>query len=182
MTTEAFLRWEGSGDTRYELVRGRVVAMAPPTPVHGKLVARFVAAILRRLRPPCDLVVEAGIRLEERSGSFYQADLAVSCTGFGQSDRYLPDPLLIVEILSPSTQTHDRGNKVADYRTLPSVREIVLVSSTAVHVELWRRTDEGWRVMDLIGRDTRLGLESVDAEVTLAELYAGIGMEGDGSE
>ncbi|MBF0418215.1 MAG: Uma2 family endonuclease, partial [Magnetococcales bacterium] len=62
----------------------------------------------------------------------------------------------------------------ADYRTIPSVRAILLVSSVACHVEYWRRGIEGWLVLDLIGRHTRLHLEALDTEITLEEIYAGL--------
>ncbi|MEO5330844.1 MAG: Uma2 family endonuclease [Magnetococcus sp. YQC-5] len=174
MTVEEFLQWESDTDIRHELINGHIIAMAPPSLVHGKILAKLTVAIQRQLPPPCYVIVEAGIRLADQANSFYQADLAVSCASFELEDRCLPEPVMIVEILSPSTQSHDRGNKVSAYRTLSSVREILLVSSTHVHMELWRRTPDGWLVMDLIGRDTRLVLESIGVELTLAEIYAGI--------
>jgi len=173
MTVEEFLNWNDNTDTRYELVNGEIMAMSPPVPFHGLIAANLTVVLRQQLQPPCRVILEAGIR-SERDDLYYQADLAVGCTPLTAKDRHVPDPMVIVEVLSPSTQSHDRGVKVADYRTIPSVREIVLVSSTVVHVELWRRTLEGWMVLDLIGRDTRFTLESLGVELTLAAIYEGI--------
>ncbi|MEO5333477.1 MAG: Uma2 family endonuclease [Magnetococcus sp. YQC-5] len=177
VTVEAFLNRDDPDDLRCELLQGRVVAMAPPSPLHGKLVARLAVVLQRQLQAPCAVVVEAGIRVQEPADTFFQADLAVSCTPFGREARFLPDPVVIVEVLSPASQSHDRGNKVAGYRFLPSVREILLLSSTAWHVEWWHRTVEGWLVMDWIGRDIRLLLESIGTGFTLAEIYQDMALE-----
>jgi hypothetical protein len=80
------------------------------------------------------------------------------------------DPVVVVEVLSPSTGQVDRWRKVADYRTLPSIQEILVVFSDERRVEVQRRTADGWRVDDLIGRaDIRLGCCS--APIPLDALY-----------
>jgi Uma2 family endonuclease len=69
MSLAAFLEWDDGTDTRYELIDGRPVAMAPPAEAHGTIVANIVAAIRPRLKPPCRVVVEAGIVPAERADS-----------------------------------------------------------------------------------------------------------------
>ncbi|MBF0165864.1 MAG: Uma2 family endonuclease [Magnetococcales bacterium] len=174
MTIEAFLAWEGEGDTRHELVDGQIVAMSPPSRVHSRVTANLAARLENRLRPPYMVLVEAGIHPPERDDIYYQADLAIDCTPLTPEGREGTNPLVIVEILSPTTKSHDRGVKLADYRTIPSVQAILLVSSVACHVEYWRRDGAGWRVLDLIGRHTRLRLDPLELEVTLDEIYAGL--------
>jgi Uma2 family endonuclease len=170
MTLAEFLEWDDGTDTRYELVDGQVVAMAPPTRGHGTLAARLTIAIGTALRPPCEVITEAGIAPPERADTYYQADVVVTRTPQPSTVRGIADPILIVEVLSPSTADHDRGSKLAAYRRIDSVREILLVSSQERHVELWRRDAGGWRVVDLIG-EAEIRLETVDATVPLAALY-----------
>jgi len=79
-------------------------------------------------------------------------------------------------VLSPSTASHDRGEKVPAYRTLGSVEEILIVSSTAQVAELWQRTEEGWTVADLIGPAVTIGLESIGVQLTLDEVFAGVAL------
>jgi len=173
MTLAAFLDWNDGTDTRYELVDGQPVAMAPPSAAHSEIAAALVSALSRRLPAGCRSYVEAGIALPERDDAWYQADVAVSCTARLARERFLSAPVLVAEVLSPSTLAHDRGVKVTDYRNLPSVQDILLVSSTARWVEHWRRAGAVWHVLDLVGEAT-VRVEGLGVELPLAELYAGV--------
>ena len=108
MTAEEFLCWDEGTDVRYELVGGTVVAMAPPSHVHGIIVGNAYASIRAALegRAPCLGVVEAGIRLDQ--ANHYKADVAASCADPAQAP-YVADPFLIVEVLSESTWRDDIG-------------------------------------------------------------------------
>ena len=152
MTLDEFLAWDDGTDTRYELWGGIVTAMAPPMPLHGRLVSRLITALSNALRgrAPCDVYSEAGVVRPDRNDTFYVADIAVSCETLSANDRLLRGPILIVEVLSPSTSSSDRQLKLADYRNIPSVREI------------------------LLGRDATLALNSVPATISMSELYNGI--------
>lgn len=174
-TVEEFLDWDDGTDRRYELVGGRIVAMAPPTEAHATIVSQLTIKIGAQLRPPCRVVGELGVRLEGRDDSFYQCDLAVTCAPPEAARRYVVDPVLIVEVLSPSTELHDRGRKLDDYRLLPSVAEILLVASEQRHVQHWRRDGSRWIVEDLIG-DADLRLAAVSNPIPLAAIYEGSGV------
>jgi Uma2 family endonuclease len=177
MTVEEFLAWDDGTDTRYELIDGEVFSMAPPSPNHSLVAFNLGGEIRVRLKPPCRGFAEAGVRLENREHSFYQADLVVNCTDIYPGLSHVPDPMIIVEILSPSTNAHDRGNKLPDYRTIPSVREIVLVSSTAIKAEIWHRRGDEWQVVDVAGEGAVLRLPSLNIEIPLAEIFAGVVFE-----
>ncbi len=173
MTLTEFLEWDDGTDTRYELVDGRIVAMAPPAEAHGTIVGNFAYELRRHLKPPCRVVPEAGIVPPEHDDAYYQADLAVTCAPPERGRRHVAEPILIVEVLSPSTAQHDRGTKLPDYADLPSVREILLVASTERRVELWRRDGPRWTVERLIG-EAELRLETIDAALPLAAVYANV--------
>ena len=177
MTVEEFLAWDDGTDTRYELIGGEIVAMTPPFAIHTRVVANLAGALVARLKSPCGVNVEAGIRLSDKEGTYYQADVAVSCAPMRPEGRHVPDPVVIVEVLSPGTATFDRGTKVPDYRTLSSVEEIIVVSATKEKVELWRRTGDDWTVSDVEGRGAVLRLASVGVEVPLAAIYQGVAFE-----
>jgi Uma2 family endonuclease len=123
---------------------------------------------------PCRVFAEAGIVLPDTTDNFYVADLAVTCTPLERGDRLLREPVLIVEILSRSTATFDRHTKVADYRRLPSVQEILLIDSESVFAEILRREAERWITEIIQGPAATLSLNSVPLSVTMSELYAGI--------
>ena len=134
------------------------------------MATRLAVAIATRLRPPCEAITEGGVVPPDREDRYYQADIVVTCTPQPPDARPVADPILIVEVLSPSTADHDRGRKLPDYRRLASVREILLVSTQDRHAELWRREADGWRVRDLIG-EAEIGLDTVGATIPLAALY-----------
>jgi Uma2 family endonuclease len=177
MTVAEFLQWEDGTDTRFELVDGMPLAMAPSLQSHGELVTSVGAEIRARLRAPCRVASESGIRLPGRDDTFYTADLAVSCSPRVRGARDANEPVILIEVLSASTAAHDRGTKAADYRSIPSVKEIVLLTTTAVQAEVWRRTDSGWLIEDVIGQDAVLHLRSVDIEVPLRSIYADIALD-----
>lgn len=120
-----------------------------------------------------------GIRIPERDDVYYQADIAVQCTPASQS-RWADAPVVIVEVLSPSTAAHDRGRKGFDYRELPSVNEIVFLFTSAIRAEVWRRVSEGWVIEDMIGRDAVLRLRSIGVDVLLGDVYGTISLDAGG--
>jgi Uma2 family endonuclease len=173
MSLAAFLEWDGDTGTRYELIDGRTVAMAPPTLAHGTVVANFARHIGNRLKAPCRVVIEAGIIPVDRADTWYQADLVVTCAPAERGARAIAEPRLIVEVLSPSTAAHDRGVKLADYRKIASVAQILLVASEDRHVEVWQRAEDGWKVQDLIG-DAAIPRAIDNQPPPLASVYDGL--------
>ena len=120
------------------------------------------------------MVGEAGILLPDRDDTWYQADLAITCTPPEPGRSRVEASILIAEILSPSTALHDRGLKLVDYCRLPSVREILLVSSTERSLQYWRRDGPRWLVETLIAEAT-LTLETAPTPIPLATIYEGSG-------
>ena len=160
MTLAAFLEWDDGTDRRYQLIDGVPVMMAPATEAHGELAAALCVEIGSRLKRPCRVISEAGITVPDRSDTYYVADLAVTCAPREPGRRMVAEPVLIVEVLSPSTgHRWTAVRKVADYRTLPSVRGDPDRLPRRATGQLQRRTADGWRVEDLIGQASiRLGV------------------------
>ncbi len=176
MTVAEFLRWEDGTDTRYELLAGQPVAMAPPAIAHGILALRLGARIdaALRSRPPCFGQSEAGIARPDRDDTCYIADLAVTCTPAERGQQLLQDPLLIVEILSPGTALYDRQTKVSDYRRIASVEEILLIDSASIFAEVLRREGERWITEVVRGPQAKLSLASIGLTAAMSDLYGGI--------
>jgi Uma2 family endonuclease len=173
ITVDEFLAWDGDPDRRYELIAGEIVAMAPPSLHHALIAANAIGEIRQRLKPPCKVLSEAGIRLAWRNDMYYQADIAVTCSPLDRDQWGTPDPIVIIEILSPSTEAHDRSVKLVDYRHIPSVREIVLVASNDKKVEHWRREGAGWTVVDLEAAD-RIDFRAIGFDIAVEALYEGL--------
>jgi Uma2 family endonuclease len=170
LTLPEFLEWDDGTDRRYELLDGVPVMMAPSLEAHGELAAVLAMEIGSRVKPPCRVISEAGIVISDRADTYYVADLAVTCAPREPGRRMVVEPVLAVEVLSPSTGQVDRWRKVADYRTVPSVQEILVVFSDERRVELHRRTPDGWRVEDLIGK-AEIDLSCCNRSIQLDAVY-----------
>jgi len=174
MTLAEFLRWDDGTDRRYELVDGQVLAMAPPSQPHGTIVHSIGRRIGNTLKLPCRVVGEAGLVVPGRGDTFYVADLVVTCEP-PQPIQRVAEPILIVEVLSPSTETHDRGDKLRDYWLIESVQEILLVSSRQKRAEHWLRGKGVWTVREWIGGGA-IPLRSVDVELSFDDIYQGVAL------
>lgn len=178
MTLDEFLRWDDGTETHYELIGGFPVAMAPPAAAHRILAAQLVSRIEGALAPrrPCNAQGEAGILHPERADAYFEADLAATCERHEHGQQALKEPFLIVEILSPSTERHDRRTKLPAYRQIASVEEILYIDSDGIYAELHRRSGAQWITEILRGGAARLSLTSVGIEIPLGELYEGIAL------
>jgi Uma2 family endonuclease len=179
MTLDEFLRWDDGTDTRYELVAGFPLAMAPPARAHGILCARLAGAIdaALRARRPCMAQTDAGIVRPDRDDSFFVADVAVTCRAYEPGEQLVKDPILIVEILSPRTERHDRHVKLPAYRQIDTVEEILLIDSESPYAEILRRWGDHWITELVQGPNASLRLSSVELSAPMAELYDGIAIE-----
>ncbi len=184
MTIEEFLRWDDGTDTRYELIDGFPVAMAPPAEAHRILAMRLGSRIDAKLaaRRPCNAQIEPGVVRPDRADSYYVPDIAVTCQPNEPSRQTMVDPILIVEILSPSTERSDRRVKLPVYQEIESVREILLIDADSPHAELYRRADGRWGIELVRGAQASLSLMSVDLRISMSELYEGIAIPGAGTE
>jgi Uma2 family endonuclease len=141
MTLDEFLRWDDGTDTRYELIGGCPAAMAPPAEAHSMLAVHWVSRIDAALsaRRPCRALIEAGITRPDRADTYFVADIAATCAPPVPGRQATEDPFLIVEILSPGTERHDRRAKLPAYRQIETVQEIALVASDEFYAETHRR-------------------------------------------
>jgi Uma2 family endonuclease len=107
----------------------------------------------------------------DRDDTCYIADLAVTCTPLERGQQLMRDPVLIVEILSPSTIVEDRQEKIPAYRLIPSVQEILALDSTRAVAEILRREGERWITEIIVGRAGTISLASIGLTVVMADLY-----------
>jgi Uma2 family endonuclease len=180
MTVEEFFAWDSADPLRYELVDGDAVAMAPASPMHGFLQAELGSLIrnhLRQHRPRCELIANPGVVPHLLSAHNCRIpDLAVTCLPLTLRHPTLADPVLVVEILSPSSKAHTWAN-VRSYTSIPSVQEILVLHSTRMAAELLRRAADGsWPAEPDFVSSGNLALASIGFAVTLAELYARTGL------
>ena len=153
MTLADFLTWEATQAERHEFVRGEVFAMVGARRVHGIVSGNIFATLHQQLRgTPCRTFIE-GLKLQVADDVLFYPDVFVTCDAADLcTDVLFRAPTVVVEVLSPSTQAWDRGQKFAWYRRLASLREYLLVDPDTREVSLFRRGDQGlFTLHDLTG-------------------------------
>ncbi len=177
---DEFLEWDSGDERRYELWGGVPMAMSAPSAAHQIIAVNFGYHLKDALKdqPPCTARAEAPVAVEDSDDTCHVADLAVTCHPHEPGQRLTPEPRVIVEILSPSTENKDRKVKLPDYRAIPSVQEIVLVDQQQLYCEVHRRLPDGRWLTDLLRQeDARLRLESLGFDQPLSEIYTSVRFE-----
>ena len=169
MSLEEFLAWERGQPERYEYAGGIVTMMTGASLAHVTITMNVVFALRQALRGSgCrpftnDAKVLAG-------GSVRYPDVTVTCTSFGGTDDVVPNPILVIEVISPSTEREDRGRKKFDYFSTPSIQRYAIIEQDARRVDLYTRSGDRW-TDEIIEGDAVLELFSVGAEISLDAIY-----------
>jgi len=173
MTLEEFFEFDEKSPLRHEFINGLVFAMAVPSLNHQRIIRNLTTAIDGHLkRGPCE-VFQSGLKAVVRrdvNEIAYLPDLIVDCHPDTRDTRYVQDPKLIMEVLSPSTQLIDRREKLQNYRLIDSVEEYLIVAQDECRVVVYPRA-ERWKPRVYAGLDTAVELRSIDLTVPLIELY-----------
>ncbi len=176
MTAEEYFAWDEMQEQRYEYWDGevvlRIVAMAGALKNHIRVVRNFSRVLDSAFSDKNCEVFVSDMRVQVNpSRQYFYPDVVVSCDDRDTEDLYLQYPCLIVEVLLPSTESIDRGIKFAKYRQIPNLMEYVLVRVKEPGIEVFRRNENNQWVLFEYGMDDRILLESVNVEITVAELY-----------
>lgn len=175
MTFAEYLRFESGSSTKHEFVDGQVFSMAGGTAEHGALAMSMATLIGERLRgKPCR-VFRSDVRVRVREADLVAyPDLTVVC---GQLVRDVEDPesianpVVIVEVLSDSTEIYDRGDKAFRHRQCPSLREYIMVSQKDRRVEIQRREPNGTWVIQTIEGAGPFSIPSLAFSLSLEDIY-----------
>jgi len=180
MTVAEFLQWDADDDRRYELVDGEPHAMAPASAIHAFLqneLGRLIGNHLRQRTHGCEVLANPGVVPRLLSDHNVRVpDLAVTCAPVLVGQATIVDPVLLIEILSPSNQAKTWANVWA-YTSIPTVREILVLRADRIGAELLRRSSAGeWPERPEAIADGDLVIESIGFRMKLAELYARTGI------
>lgn len=176
MTVPEFLDWAAAEDGFWQLRDGEPEAMKPPAVPHGEIQSQLgylLTAHFRARGIPCRVITTPGVTPRIRSDqNMLVPDLAVTCRPPSDA-RALHDPVLLIEIVSPSNERQTWANVWA-YTTIPSVTEILVIGSLAVRAEVLRRGPDGaWPEQpETLGPTDTLRLESIGFAAPLADAYA----------
>jgi Uma2 family endonuclease len=172
---QAFLDWENQQPDRNEYCCGEVFAMVEGRRVHGRVVLNLSRRLDTALDgSPCQVFAES-MKVQIADDAILYPDVFVTCDRDDlATEMIFRAPIVVIEVLSPSTQAYDRSQKFALYRRIGSLREYVLVDPDTRRVESFRRNDQGQWVLHDMSDEGALALPSIDVQVPKAELFAGL--------
>ncbi len=162
-----------SADIKYEYMDGQMYAMSGGTIDHAEIAANLFFLLRRCLQgKPCR-AFSSDVRVQVAKTKYYYPDVTVSCNSEdwqqGTND-IVCTPRLVVEVLSPSTESFDRGKKFRVYQACSSIEEYVLISTTHQMVEIYRRQGELWAYQQ-VGPGQQVELVSIGFALPVADLY-----------
>lgn len=168
---EEYLNGENLSEIRHEFIYGEVFAMSGASDRHNIITGNIFGNLWTHLRDTICQPFSENMKLKADAQTFYYPDVMVACDNPSKSPYYREEPILLVEILSPSTERTDRHEKLAVYKNIPTLQEYLIVSQDKVFVEVHRRIENEWEteIYDDLKADIRL--DSVDFSLTLSEIY-----------
>ena len=173
-TVEDFLAFEAEEPERYEFVDGIVRMMTGGSAAHSAIKGNTFAELRTALRSgPCRVDVD-DLKVVTATAVVYP-DVLVTCRPLAPDDDRLRDPTVVVEVLSPTTETHDRIRKWREYQTIASLQHFVLVAQSERRVEVYTREQDGWQLVIVEPPDDTVALKGIGAKLSLEAIYEGSG-------
>lgn len=173
-TVEEYLAFERTSDTRHEYVDGEIYAMAGGSKNHNRIAVNLCALLNAQLAEGnCEAFV-AEVLLQVRAPLFYYPDVYVVCNSAEDEDEYVAhNPVLVAEVLSPSTKRIDRREKLAEYKRLPGLRDCLLIHQDRVGIELYSRAADSaeWEERICTNLQDELSFASIGVTIKVAEIY-----------
>jgi Uma2 family endonuclease len=173
LSPQEYLDWEATQDIKHEYLDGAVFAMTGGTIAHNLIALNLASTLKAFLRGKGCRVFMSDVKVQvSERGAYFYPDVMVSCDGRDRpAVNLIQHPCLLVEVLSPTTEAFDRGEKFRRYRQLPSLQEYVLIDANQVSVDRFRRLSETqWALQSFTSEDT-LELTSIGWEGAIALLY-----------
>ncbi len=180
-TIEEYLALEDASVEKHEFYNGKIIKMSGAKPNHNIIAANIITALnnaLEKKEKEYFVLTSDSKIYNPRLNSFLYPDAVVICETielYPGSATVITNPLLIVEVLSPSTEEHDRTGKFYDYKLIPSFKEYVLVWQTIPSVTAsYKIGERTWQDTEAEGLDSAVYLQSIDCTIDLKKIYRGI--------
>ena len=175
LTPEEYLAFERKATTKHEYLNGQIVAMSGASFAHNFLTMNTANQLYNQLIGGECQVATSDMRVKvTQIDSYFYPDVVVVCgEPRAEDDTFdtLLNPTVVVEVLSPSTETYDRGEKFEHYQQIASLKEYVLISQDKIRVEHYYRQETGWMQTEFRGLEDVLSLLSIGCELRLQDVY-----------
>ena len=178
ITEQEYLELDRAAHYKNEFVDGEMYAMSGGTLRHSSLAARLIGDFSRQLDGKKCFVLTSDARIRTpKSGSYFYPDLSIICgdpEAYNDCNDLLVNPIVIVEVLSPSTSDYDHGKKFTHYREIPTLQAYLLVHTEEILVEQCTLQPDGmWLLSDHPGPNAIVSLSSINCALHLGSIYEG---------
>jgi Uma2 family endonuclease len=180
LSPQEYLEIERKAEYKSEYYQGEMFAMAGAREFHNLIAGNAFALLHGQFRGRSCRVYVSDMRVRvSQTGLYTYPDVSAVCGEPQLEDDQLDtllNPVLIIEVLSPSTEAYDRGRKFEQYRTVPSLMQYVLIASERIYVDVYTRDREGWILTSAWKPEDIVHLGSVDCSMQIADLYDKTGL------
>jgi len=181
ISLEEYFKLDETGECKHEYYQGVVYALAGASENHNLIVAAVLSNLYNQLDgKPCR-PYPGDFRLKIEAMNLYAyPDLSVICGDTQQADGRrdtFVNPTVLIEVISDSTEAYDRGKKTEFYRTIPSLKEYLLIDQHRPHIERYRRHGHDWLFSEYSALDEEVALESIGCKLSLAAVYKQVQFE-----
>lgn len=175
LTPEEYIASERKATLKSEYLNGEILAMSGASLAHARIIADIVTELNTQLRGRDCEVITNDMRVKTGpKGAYFYPDVVAFCGEPQFEDNVfdtLLNPILVIEVLSPSTEAYDRGEKFAHYQELTSLREYILVSQDRIHVEQYRLIKTQWVQTEFNEQGHVIPLVSIGCELRIRDIY-----------
>jgi Uma2 family endonuclease len=184
LTPEEYFTWEEQQLEKHELIDGQVYAMTGGSVNHSRIAIRFATMVDTHLDASSCITGNSDLRVNiVGTNNYTYPDISVTCDDRDQTTtQYITYPCLIIEVLSKTTEAYDRGGKFRMYQNNPVLKDYLLVSSTAMEIDLYHKNDAGqWMIINYGEGDT-IELKSINLSFPIEQIYRGLNLEPENGE
>lgn len=179
LTADEYLEAERNASGKNELMNGKIITMTGASLKHNRIVRNLIIGIGSFLKGKSCEVFPSDMRVNiPATNSFTYPDLTIVCGKPELLDDHfdsLLNPVVIIEVLSPSTESYDRGNKFFTYQQIPSLKEYILVDSTSCTIQTILKKDDGlWQFDTIANLAATLTIQSIGQTIVLSDVYDGV--------
>lgn len=178
LTPEEYFAWEEQQLEKHELIDGEVYAMSGGSVNHGRIAIKLTAMFDAHLEQGGCITGNSDIKINiVNTNNYTYPDASVTCDERDKNTpNYFTYPCLIVEVLSKTTEAYDRGGKFRMYQNNPVLKDYLLVSSTAIEIDLYRKNDaEQWMIINY-GEGDIIELKSINLSFPIEQIYRGLNL------
>ena len=180
LTVAEYLAFEAQSEIKHEYIDGELYDMTGGTDKHSRIAANIIGALFALISNPDCRVYTSDMRVKVAAGRYVYPDLSVGCGRARHEDdgeTSLLNPVVVVEVTSPTSMTRDHGLKRDMYQGMPSIQAYLIIDQREVRVDLHRRGEWEWSLSTYRSLDAAVSLESLGCELPLEQIYREIVIE-----